>query len=83
MNDDNKDEGPKFPFGGPNFPDFKPFGGGKFLIVYIIILFIGISLFNYVFLNRMNPAIDFSEFKMRIASGEIKRVELSDSYFTG
>jgi cell division protease FtsH len=41
------------------------------------------SLFNYVFLNRVNPAIDFSEFKARIASGEIKRVELTDSYFTG
>jgi cell division protease FtsH len=41
------------------------------------------SLFNYVFLNRVNPTIDFSEFKARIASGEIKRVELTDSYFTG
>jgi cell division protease FtsH len=41
------------------------------------------SLFNYVFLNRVNPTIDFSEFKQKIISGEIKRVELTDSYFTG
>jgi cell division protease FtsH len=64
-------------------PDFKGFGGWKFLLVYIVILIIGMSLFNYVFLNKMNPAIDFSEFKSRIATGEIKRVELTDSYFTG
>jgi len=81
---DNKNKGgPQFPFGGPNFPDFKPFGKWKFLIIYIIILFIGMSLFNYVFLNKVNPAIDFSEFKERIAAGEIKRVELTDAYFTG
>jgi cell division protease FtsH len=41
------------------------------------------SLFNYVFLHRVNRTIDFSEFKAKIASGEIKRVELSESYFTG
>ena len=64
-------------------PDFKGFGGWKFLLIYVAILIVGMSLFNYVFLNRMNPAIDFSEFKARISSGEIKRVELTDSYFTG
>jgi cell division protease FtsH len=86
-NNDKKDEGgPFFPFGGPNgpkLPDFKGFGGWKFLLIYVAILIVGISLFNYVFLNRLNPAIDFSEFKARISSGEIKRVELTDSYFTG
>ncbi|MDR2597609.1 MAG: ATP-dependent zinc metalloprotease FtsH [Treponema sp.] len=82
--DKNKNKGgPQFPFGGPNLPDLKPFGGWKLLIVYIIVLFVGMSLFNYVFLNKMNPAIDFSEFKARISSGEIKRVEITESYFTG
>jgi cell division protease FtsH len=79
----NKGGGPQFPFGGPRLPDLKPFGGWKFSIIYIVVLVIGMSLFNYVFLNRVNPAIDFSEFKSRIAAGEIKRVELTDSYFTG
>ena len=81
-----KNSGPQFPFGGgggPKLPDFKPFGKWKFSIIYIVILIIGLSLFNYVFLNKVNPTIDFSEFKARIASGEIKRVELTDSYFTG
>jgi len=64
-------------------PDFKGFGGWKFLLVYIVILIIGMSLFNYVFLNKMNPAIDFSEFKTRVSTGEIKRVELTESYFIG
>ncbi|GHU66360.1 ATP-dependent zinc metalloprotease FtsH [Spirochaetia bacterium] len=80
-----KNQGPQFPFGGggPKLPDFKPFGGWKFSIIYVLILIIGLSLFNYVFLNKVNPTIDFSEFKAKIVSGEIKRVELTDSYFTG
>ncbi|MDR3147665.1 MAG: ATP-dependent zinc metalloprotease FtsH, partial [Treponema sp.] len=87
MSGDNRNDkknqkggGPQWPF---KMPDFKPFGGWKFTIVYILILVLGMSLFNYVFLSRVNPTIDFSEFKNRIANGEIKRVELTDSYFTG
>ncbi|QQO09719.1 ATP-dependent zinc metalloprotease FtsH [Breznakiella homolactica] len=81
----NKNSGPQFPFGGPpqENPKNHPFGGWKFSIIYILILVIGMSLFNYVFLNKVNPTIDFSEFKAKISSGEIKRVELSDTYFTG
>ncbi|MDR2418911.1 MAG: ATP-dependent zinc metalloprotease FtsH [Treponema sp.] len=78
-----KKNGSRFPFGGPQLPDPKKFGGWKFTIIYIVILIVGMSLFNYVFMNRVNPTIDFSEFKARIANGEIKRVELTDSYFTG
>jgi len=84
--DKNNKGDPMFPFGGqggPKMPDFKGFGGWKFLLIYIVILIIGMSLFNYVFLNKVNPAIDFSEFKTRISTGEIKRVELTDSYFIG
>ncbi|MDR0584379.1 MAG: ATP-dependent zinc metalloprotease FtsH [Treponema sp.] len=88
LDDQKKDKkknkgGGLFPFGGPKLPDTNPFGSWKFSIIYLIVLVVGMSLFNYVFLNRVNPAIDFSEFKARIASGEIKRVELTDSYFTG
>jgi cell division protease FtsH len=78
-----RNSGPQFPFGGPKLPDPKRFGGWKFSIVYILIIIVGMSLFNYVFLGKVNNTIDFSEFKAKIASGEIKRVELSDSYFTG
>ena len=87
QNKKNQNSGPQFPFGGgggPRLPDFKPpFGGWKFFIIYILILIVGLSLFNYVFMRRVNPTIDFSEFKARIVSGEIRRVELSDTYFTG
>jgi len=79
----NQNTGPQFPFGGPKLPDLKPFGGWKSSIIYLILLIVGISLFNYVFLSKVNPTIDFSEFKARIASGEIKRIELTDSHFTG
>ncbi|MDR2517392.1 MAG: ATP-dependent zinc metalloprotease FtsH [Spirochaetaceae bacterium] len=79
-----KNSGPQFPFGGPpRLPDPKKFGGWKFSIIYILVLVVGMSIFNYVVLNRVNPTIDFSEFKAKIISGEIRRVELSESYFTG
>jgi cell division protease FtsH len=77
-----KDE-KRFSFDGFKFPDLKPFGGWKFSILYVLIIIVGMSLFNYVFLNKVYPTIDFSEFKAKIANGEIKRVELTDSYFTG
>jgi cell division protease FtsH len=81
--DKNKDEWP-FPFGGgPKLPDFKPFGGWKSSIIYLVILIIIMSLFNFVFLRKVTPTIDFSEFKARIESGEIIRVELNETYFTG
>ena len=63
-------------------PDFKGFGG-KYLIIYIVILFVLISLFNYVFLSRVNPAIDYSEFKQLVSSGVIKRVDMTGPYYTG
>jgi cell division protease FtsH len=82
--DRDKQKGPWFPFGGgPKLPNMKPSGGWKYFVIYIGVLIIGISLFNYVFLNKVNPTIDFSNFKARIASGEIKRVEMTDSYYTG
>ncbi|MCL2069866.1 MAG: ATP-dependent zinc metalloprotease FtsH [Treponema sp.] len=79
------DSGPNFPFGegGPKLPDFKLPGGWKYTVIYVLLLIIGLSLFNYVFMRRVQPTIDFSEFKTRIASGEIIRVELTDTYFTG
>ena len=85
-NDKNqkKNSGHFFPFGsgGPKLPDFKS-GGWKYSLIYLLVLIIGLTLFNYVFLRRVTPTIDFSEFVARIASGEIVRVEMSNTYFTG
>ncbi|GMO41934.1 MAG: ATP-dependent zinc metalloprotease FtsH [Termitinemataceae bacterium] len=85
---DNKNSGggPLFNFGGPGgpkLPDPKKFGGLKFALIYIAVIVLVMSLFQYVFLNKINPTIDFSEFKSKIESGEIQRVQLSESYFTG
>jgi len=85
------DEDSPFPFlsglggGGknPKIPDPRKWGGWKFSLIYVGVLLIGMTLFNTVFMSRMTPTIDFSEFKAKIVSGEIKRVELSDSYFIG
>ncbi|MDR0286596.1 MAG: hypothetical protein LBI03_02655, partial [Clostridiales bacterium] len=57
-NKQKQNDGPRFPFGGggPRLPDLKPFGGWKSSLIYILILIIGLSLFNYVFLRRVNPA---------------------------
>ncbi|MDR2144198.1 MAG: cell division protein FtsH, partial [Treponema sp.] len=41
------------------------------------------SIFNSFMTGKSNTTVDFSEFKSKIISGEIKRVELSDAYFTG
>ncbi|MDR2493906.1 MAG: ATP-dependent zinc metalloprotease FtsH [Spirochaetaceae bacterium] len=81
--DSQKKKSPGDGFGGPRLPDLKPFKDWKFSAVYVVILVAGITFFNYVFIKRANPTIDFSEFKAKIVSGEIKRVELTDSYFTG
>ncbi|MCL2763604.1 MAG: hypothetical protein FWD36_10485, partial [Treponema sp.] len=54
-NKKQKNSGPQFPFGGggPKLPDLKPFGGWKPSLVYILILIVGLSLFNYVFIRRV------------------------------
>jgi hypothetical protein len=67
-----KNSGPQFPFGGggPKLPDLKP--SWKFSLIYILILIIGLSLFNFVFLRRVNPAIDFFFFLTKIASERLE-----------
>jgi cell division protease FtsH len=73
---------PPPPFGKkPQSP--KRFGRWKFSIIYLILFLALMSAFNYYMAGRSTTAIDFSEFKNRIASGEIKRVELSESIYTG
>ncbi|MDR1470709.1 MAG: ATP-dependent zinc metalloprotease FtsH [Spirochaetaceae bacterium] len=86
MSDSSNDRKPLFPFGGPDgpkLPDPKKWGGWKFSLIYVGVIIVGMALFNYVFMSRVNPPIDFSEFKAKIASGEIRRVELTDSSYIG
>jgi cell division protease FtsH len=78
--DKNKQE-PVFPFNIPKGP--KRSGGWKFPVIYVVVLLAGMSVFNSLMAGKSAATIDFSEFKSKIAAGEIKRVELSESYFTG
>jgi len=82
-NDKKNGEGPLFPFGSPKLPNFKPLGNKKYTLIYILILVAAITLINYLFLNRGNPPIRFSEFKQMIVEKKIKLVEMSESYYTG
>ncbi|MCL1928498.1 MAG: ATP-dependent zinc metalloprotease FtsH [Treponema sp.] len=61
----------------------KKGGSWRFPIIYIILIVILMSAINHFLSSRSSELIDFSEFKNRIASGEIRRVELSEGAFTG
>jgi cell division protease FtsH len=86
-NPNSEPEGPPpqspFPFGGSKEPKRGGGGGWKFSIIYVLIFLAGMSVFNYFMSNKSTTTIDYSEFKHKIAAGEIKRVELSESHLTG
>ena len=87
--DKGKGEGPMFNFGGqgggPKLPDPKKWGGWRFFLTYMVILVVGMAFFNHLFVSKANneKLIEYSEFKKKIAAGEIQKIELSDTYFTG
>lgn len=65
---------------GFNKPPFhKP---TRFSVWYFLSFFILLYLFNSMFQQRPQT-IEFSEFKQKIVSGEIKRVQLSSDYYIG
>ena len=49
----------------------------------LLAIFAGMVIFNYIMLSRSDSLIPFSEFRTRIESGEITRVQISSVYFTG
>jgi cell division protease FtsH len=61
-------------------PDNKP--GFRINIWFFIGFFLLISMVNAIFGDRPQT-IEFSEFKSKIVSGEIKQVELGDKYYKG
>ena len=83
-------KGSQFPFffGGPpaGGNGEGPLGGWqfKFSLGYVVVLVVAMSLFNYMFLGRNSNIVDYSVFKEKIDSGEIKRVEIdTSSFYTG
>ncbi|MDR1388444.1 MAG: ATP-dependent zinc metalloprotease FtsH [Treponema sp.] len=62
----------------------KPgFTGWKFTLIYLVVFLAVMSGVNMFLAGKNTSSIDFSEFKNKIKSGEIKRVELTESTFTG
>ncbi len=66
-------------------PLFKPLGPKqfRFTLWYFLFMLIGLFLFNNVLLRRKIVSIDYGDFKSKIGSGEIHRVEIGEKYLTG
>lgn len=71
--DGNNKSGLKPPEKRPPFSFNMWYFAGFFLLIFLV---------NSLFAEKPQT-IEFSEFKQRVTSGEIKRVELSDSYYVG
>jgi len=79
---EEKDGGPKSP------PPLFSFNHGKFRfsIWFFIAAVVGIMLFNALFVRVQQPTeqlIEYSEFKNKIISGEIKRVHMAEDAYLG
>jgi len=56
----------------------------RFSVGYIVAMLAVVAVFNFILASQSADAVvPFSEFKDKIRSGEIKRVELDQSYYTG
>jgi len=66
-------------------PILGPFNKGqfKFSIWFFVLFFVALAVIN-IFLSRpQDTLIEFSDFKKKIESGEIKRVEMGTQYYIG
>ena len=66
-------------------PLFKPMNPKqfRFSLWYFLVTLIGLFVINTVFLRPKIESIDYSDFKAKINSGEILRIEIGDKYLTG
>ncbi|MFI5167806.1 MAG: ATP-dependent zinc metalloprotease FtsH [Thermoanaerobaculales bacterium] len=66
-------------------PIFKPLDRKqfRFALWYFLLMLVGLYLVNNVLLRAKIESIDYSDFKAKIESGEICRVEISEKYLTG
>jgi cell division protease FtsH len=84
--DDKNDPFNFFKFSNePGSPDPKKDQKTPKIPVWAIVLAVFAIIFvaNYFLVARSDSLIPFSEFRQRVTSGEIVRVELSSTYFTG
>jgi len=66
-------------------PLFKPLNRKQFhfSVGYFLVMLLVLFLVNSLFLRPKVESIDYSVFKAKMASGEIRRVEMSQKYLTG
>ena len=66
-------------------PLFKPLDGKqfRFSLWYFLIMMIGLFLVNTYLLHPKIESIDYSDFKAKIESGEIHRIEIGEKFLTG
>ncbi|MDP2815364.1 MAG: ATP-dependent metallopeptidase FtsH/Yme1/Tma family protein, partial [Rectinemataceae bacterium] len=69
-----------------NNPKNRPDPSGfqfRLPVGYLTLMIILVSIFNYVLFRSDNTVIPYSSFKAKIESGEIRRVEMDNNYYTG
>ena len=72
--------------GGPRDPSPQPGFGGpqlKTTLGYIVLTLVAVILLNYFITQSDDTVIPYSSFKEKIKDGEIQRVEMDSSYYTG
>ena len=80
---DKKDkEKPGLKKGDPLFKPLNP-KQFRFALWYFLITLIGLFVINNFLLRAKIESIDYSDFKAKIESGEIVRIEIGDKYLTG
>ncbi len=71
--------------GGRDPEPTRGFGGPQLrtTLGYVLVMIIAVGLFNYFVGQSDTSVISWSMFKEKVTTGEIKRVEMDPSYFTG
>ncbi len=69
----------KFPFLPPNFNGFQ----FKFSLGYVVVMIVAVALLNFFIFQSDNTIIPYSAFKDKVRSGEIKRIDMDQAYYTG
>ncbi|MBN1242718.1 MAG: ATP-dependent zinc metalloprotease FtsH [Spirochaetales bacterium] len=67
---------------GPD-PKLPPFGQWRVSMVPLLSAFALIAVFNWYLFSNDESLVPYSQFKARVESGEIRRVEIDSDYLTG
>lgn len=70
---------------GPGKDPILPENGPqlRLSVGYVLLMIAAVAVINYFITQSDNSVIPYSDFKAKIESGEIKRIELDSNYYTG